>query len=226
MHCCIQVLQSGQFDLSAGEVERLAAQVEAHPSGDIPYSDWIAALIDWRAVQVCILPCLLAQCSSQHERMSAPEVFEQHWGFTAPWLNDLLHAKGLPLYKVGRLPSSKPGSGPPGAEPVLNVLCRSRLSGISGSRTPSTPSTSMAAACCRTTSSTRCCAAKSARCAAVSIAMPTGGSTWRTGTDNSARLAAPSRYLEESHAQPVALPGAGIGYCGSRNSGGRPRPGR
>ena len=47
-----QVLQSGQFDLSAGEVERLAAQVEAHPSGDIPYSDWIAALIDWRAVQV------------------------------------------------------------------------------------------------------------------------------------------------------------------------------
>jgi len=46
------VLQSGQFDLSAGEVERLAAQVEAHPSGDIPYSDWIAALIDWRAVQV------------------------------------------------------------------------------------------------------------------------------------------------------------------------------
>jgi hypothetical protein len=28
-------------------------QVEAHPSGDIPYSDWIAALIDWRAVQVC-----------------------------------------------------------------------------------------------------------------------------------------------------------------------------
>ena len=46
------MLQSGQFDLSAGEVERLAAQVEAHPTGDIPYSDWIAALIDWRAVQV------------------------------------------------------------------------------------------------------------------------------------------------------------------------------
>ena len=35
----------------------VVAQVEAHPSGDIPYSDWIAALIDWRAVQVSIRPC-------------------------------------------------------------------------------------------------------------------------------------------------------------------------
>lgn len=47
-----QALQSGEFDLSPTEVERLLAQLEVQPEGDIAYEDWIAALVDWRAVQV------------------------------------------------------------------------------------------------------------------------------------------------------------------------------
>lgn len=48
----LQALQSGEFDLSATEVEQLLAQLEVQPDGDIAYEDWIAALVDWRAVQV------------------------------------------------------------------------------------------------------------------------------------------------------------------------------
>ena len=48
----LQALHSGQFELSGTEVQRLLAPLSVAPSGEITYDDWIAALVDWRTVQV------------------------------------------------------------------------------------------------------------------------------------------------------------------------------
>ena len=52
-----QALRSGQWTLSDSEVSQLLMQLEVTPQGDFDYQDWIAALIDWRTLQVRLLPC-------------------------------------------------------------------------------------------------------------------------------------------------------------------------
>ncbi|PRW20925.1 calcium-dependent kinase 26-like [Chlorella sorokiniana] len=44
-------LQSGHFQLSPSEVEQLAEQLDSQHSGTIDWSEWVAAMADWRSFQ-------------------------------------------------------------------------------------------------------------------------------------------------------------------------------
>ena len=46
-----QALQDGHFSLSAGEAEQLLEQVDTYHRGEIDFSEWAAAMADWRSVR-------------------------------------------------------------------------------------------------------------------------------------------------------------------------------
>jgi calcium-dependent protein kinase len=48
-------MESGQWTLSNSEVSQLLAQLQVTPHGAFDYGDWIAALVDWRDLQVLFL---------------------------------------------------------------------------------------------------------------------------------------------------------------------------
>lgn len=45
-------MKTEKFSLSKSEVSQLLAQLEVTPHGEFDYGDWIAALVDWRDLQV------------------------------------------------------------------------------------------------------------------------------------------------------------------------------
>lgn len=45
-------MKTGQWSLSDSEVSQLLAQLEVTPQGAFDYGDWIAALVDWKSLQV------------------------------------------------------------------------------------------------------------------------------------------------------------------------------
>lgn len=47
----VQMLNSGEWDLSATEVAQLLATFDVDSGGNVDYDEWLAALIDWREVQ-------------------------------------------------------------------------------------------------------------------------------------------------------------------------------
>ncbi len=53
----MQALKSGQWSLSDSELSQLLTQLETTSQGEFDYGDWIAALIDWRDVQVRFCSC-------------------------------------------------------------------------------------------------------------------------------------------------------------------------
>lgn len=49
-------MKTGQWSLSDSEVSQLLAQLEVTPQGAFDYGDWIAALVDWKSLQVAPTP--------------------------------------------------------------------------------------------------------------------------------------------------------------------------
>jgi calcium-dependent protein kinase len=72
-------LQSGHFQLSPSEVEQLAEQLDSQHSGTIDWSEWVAAMADWRSVSkaACFPPCS-AGCATCSPEISAPPAWLPH----------------------------------------------------------------------------------------------------------------------------------------------------
>ena len=62
----LQAMKTGQWNLSDSEVSQLLAQLEVTPQGAFDYGDWIAALVDWKSLQVAPSPD--AHAHAQPER--------------------------------------------------------------------------------------------------------------------------------------------------------------
>ena len=106
MAAAAQALQSARFDLSDTEVEQLLAQMEVAPDGDIAADDWIAALIDWRAVQVGDNRLLfrIPQVIGSANPQSCPRELEPPAVATALFCSSQDSHSGLPM----RLARAKP----------------------------------------------------------------------------------------------------------------------
>lgn len=56
----VHYLKQGDFDLSDTETEVLISQMDVDEAGFIRYDEWLAAMLEWRMMQVCRRVCLRA----------------------------------------------------------------------------------------------------------------------------------------------------------------------